>query len=293
MENFTVAHVTAARLKSAAGKHGEALRLLDCLHSVLESIGYRRLLALVCFEKVRIWLLQDRPARAVQVLADFGQARSVDTGASEDELEEFALSRVALLMHRSAHEQAADMLRPLCRRAQADGYVYGHIRVQAALATCYWHAEDEETAFELLDDAYALTEHRGFSRAVFDDVPGLPLLFSSAIKRGRLAALPSAEYFRKFQEVLACDPYTQPQVDTAIESAQNPLTQRELDLLKLLSQGLTNRNISERCNITLFTTKWHLKNVFAKLGVSTRMEAVFRAQQLQLVDAQRPVAHVR
>lgn len=71
------------------------------------------------------------------------------------------------------------------------------------------------------------------------------------------------------------------------------LTQRELDLLKLVSLGLSNRDISKRSNITLLTTKWHLKNVFAKLGVSTRMEAVFRAQELRLVDGQPPSLSLR
>jgi LuxR family maltose regulon positive regulatory protein len=53
LENLTVAHVVAARLKCAASKFGDALRLLDYLHSVLESSNCQRLLARVCFEKVR------------------------------------------------------------------------------------------------------------------------------------------------------------------------------------------------------------------------------------------------
>jgi LuxR family maltose regulon positive regulatory protein len=135
-----------------------------------------------------------------------------------------------------------------------------------------------------MNHALMLTANRGFSRAVFDDVFGLPQAFATAIKLSRISNLPSAEYFKRFRDVLAFDPYENPP-----SAEPTPLlTQRELDLLKLVSLGLSNKDISERSNITLLTTKWHLKNVFAKLGVSTRMEAVFRAQELRLVDGRPP-----
>jgi LuxR family maltose regulon positive regulatory protein len=295
LENLTVAHVVAARLKCAAGKYGDALRLLDYLHSVLESSNCQRLLARVCFEKVRIWLLQEQPLRALAVLADCGQSFRLDgagAGYRDEPWEEFALSRVAILIHRGAFDGAASLLQKLCEHAEVAGDVYGRVRLEAALATCRWHARDEDSAFHWMNHALSLTENRGFSRAVFDDVFGLPKVFATAIKLSRVATLPSAEYFKKFRDVLACDPYDDSSL--APGPTTHPLlTQRELDLLKLVSLGLSNRDISERSNITLLTTKWHLKNVFAKLGVSTRMEAVFRAQELQLVDGKPPFLSVR
>jgi LuxR family maltose regulon positive regulatory protein len=278
LENLTVAHVVAARLKCAAGKYGDALRLLDYLHSVLESSNCRRLLARVCFEKVRIHLLQEQPARALAVLSEFGQSER------DQPWEDFALSRVAVLIHRGSFDAAAEQLLHLCEQAESAGDVYGQIRLEATLATCNWQARDEETAFHWINHALSLTENRGFSRAVFDDVFGLPKTFAAAIKRSRVMRLPSPEYFQRFQDVLALDPYK----ELATAQSEASLTQRELDLLKLVSLGLSNRDISERSNITLLTTKWHLKNVFAKLGVSTRMEAVFRAQELRLVDGRPP-----
>jgi LuxR family transcriptional regulator, maltose regulon positive regulatory protein len=274
LENLTVAHVVAARLKCAAAKYGDALRLLDYLHSVLESSGCQRLLARVCFEKVRLWLLQEQPLRALKVLADCARSQP---------WEEFGLARVAILIHRASYDTAASLLQKLCERAEEAGDVYGRVRLEAALATCSWYAHDEEAAFRRMNRALTLTDHRGFSRAVFDDVFGLPKVFASAIKLSRVAKLPSAEYFKRFRDVLAFDPY-----ETNGADAAPLLTQRELDLLKLVSMGLSNRDISQRSNITLLTTKWHLKNVFAKLGVSTRMEAVFRAQELRLVDGRPP-----
>ena len=63
-----------------------------------------------------------------------------------------------------------------------------------------------------------------------------------------------------------------------------PLTDREVDMLKLLAQGYSNSQISERSQIALSTAKWHLKNVFAKLDVSTRTSALARARELRLID---------
>jgi len=296
MENLTVAHVVAARLKCASARYGDALRLLDYLHSVLESSHCQRLLARVCFEKVRIWLLQDQPLKALAVLADCGQSFQLDdlccpTGEADGPWEEFALSRVAILIHRGSFDAAAGLLQKLCERAEVAGDVYGQVRLEAALATCRWQARDEAAAFHWVNHALALTDNRGFSRAVFDDVFGLPKVFATAIRLSRVSTLPPAEYFKKFHDVLACDPYEE---GPASAVTFHPLlTQRELDLLKLVSMGLSNRDISERSNITLLTTKWHLKNVFAKLGVSTRMEAVFRAQELQLVDGRPPFLSAR
>ncbi|WP_198683842.1 LuxR C-terminal-related transcriptional regulator [Peristeroidobacter agariperforans] len=285
LENLTVAHVVAARLKCAAAKYGDALRLLDYLHSVLESSSCQRLLARVCFEKVRLWLLQEQPLRALRVLADCGQSFHVDANnTAEPQWEEFALSRVAILIHRGLFDTAASELQRLCERAEVAGDVYGRVRLEAALATCSWQAHEEDAAFGRMNRALTLTGHRGFSRAVFDDVFGLPKMFATAIKMSRVPNLPPAEYFKRFRDVLSFDPYESPW-----PAEPSPLlTQRELDLLKLVSLGLSNKDISERSNITLLTTKWHLKNVFAKLGVSTRMEAVFRAQELRLVDGRPP-----
>ena len=63
-----------------------------------------------------------------------------------------------------------------------------------------------------------------------------------------------------------------------------PLTDREIEILKLVARGLSNPEIGARSRIAVSTAKWHLKNVFAKLDVSTRTGAIARARELQLLD---------
>jgi len=59
-----------------------------------------------------------------------------------------------------------------------------------------------------------------------------------------------------------------------------PLSNRELDVLRLLAAGLSNPEIAERLYISLNTVKAHVKSIFAKLGVHNRSQALLRAQEL-------------
>ena len=62
-----------------------------------------------------------------------------------------------------------------------------------------------------------------------------------------------------------------------------PLSQRELEVLQLVAQGLSNREISERLFLALITVKGHNRNIFRKLQVRRRTEAVARARELGLL----------
>ena len=62
-----------------------------------------------------------------------------------------------------------------------------------------------------------------------------------------------------------------------------PLTQREITILRMLSGNLSQREIGQELFVTFNTVKFHTKSIFRKLGVSTRAEAVARARELDLL----------
>jgi non-specific serine/threonine protein kinase len=62
-----------------------------------------------------------------------------------------------------------------------------------------------------------------------------------------------------------------------------PLNEREREMLQLIADGLTNHEIAERLVIALSTVKWHVSNLFGKLGVNSRTQAVARAKELGLL----------
>jgi LuxR family maltose regulon positive regulatory protein len=164
------------------------------------------------------------------------------------------------------------------------GYVYREAPLEAALACCHWHSGDIESAFDCLNRGFALTRGHGFTRGVFDEAPSMIQIISAAVASGRLLAPLPAHYFCKFENVLSqavAVPAPSPRKPAL---PLEPLTEREVDMLRLLALGLSNHEISARSQIALSTAKWHLKNVFAKLDVSTRTGAIARAREMRLIE---------
>ena len=62
-----------------------------------------------------------------------------------------------------------------------------------------------------------------------------------------------------------------------------PLTDRERQILRLIAAGRSNPEIAELLYLSLNTVKWHAKNLYGKLGVGSRVEAIARAQELDLL----------
>ncbi len=73
-----------------------------------------------------------------------------------------------------------------------------------------------------------------------------------------------------------------------VQSTLRSFTPRELEVLELLAQGLTNRQIARALHISANTAKFHVQHVVAKLGVADRTQAAYRAAELGLVNQDQP-----
>lgn len=100
--------------------------------------------------------------------------------------------------------------------------------------------------------------------------------------RPRLASDPNIELVARLEHAEAVLSLPPAQADAAalVES----LTAREHDVLALVADGLPNRDIAARLDISDHTVKFHLASIFGKLGVSTRTEAVQRGLRLGVID---------
>lgn len=72
-------------------------------------------------------------------------------------------------------------------------------------------------------------------------------------------------------------------LDTRNSNLGQPLNERELQVLRLIADGLSNHEIADQLVIALSTVKWHINNLFSKLGVHSRTQAIARAKQLGLM----------
>jgi LuxR family transcriptional regulator, maltose regulon positive regulatory protein len=136
-----------------------------------------------------------------------------------------------------------------------------------------------------LPHALALAEPEGYVRIFLDEGPGMMQLLretsrSEIIPRQGLSAYPEKLLAAfEVEKRKSADKSPLPPAQPLIE----PLSQRELIILQLIAQGLSNREISERLFLALSTVKGHNRKIFDKLQVQSRTEAVARARELGLL----------
>lgn len=292
VENFTIAYLTMARIKSIQQRYAEAFQLLDYLHSMLEAGAQRRYLAQVCYEKIRLCLLRQQVEQAHTVAADFGlpalaeQQEWRQAKAYDETWERLGFAHATLLMHEQRFDECRAVLGTLIQSTREAGYVYRQVSLEAALSICNWKAGETASAFAALHRGLKLARSSGFTRNILDEAPALQEVMSAAMREGKLLRLLPTNYMSRFGNIFTANRHwTLPSHGSRKPALPlEPLTDREIDMLRLLSQGLSNQQISKRSQIALSTAKWHLKNVFAKLDVNTRTGAIARARELQLIE---------
>jgi LuxR family maltose regulon positive regulatory protein len=139
---------------------------------------------------------------------------------------------------------------------------------------------EKDKAVQLLADALALAEPGGFIRIFVDEGRPMARLLSEALSHGimpdylgRLLAVFEAE--AQESEYKSHSSPAPPLIE--------PLSQREMEVLQLIAQGLSNRDICERLFLALDTVKGHNRRIYGKLDVRKRTEAVARARELGLL----------
>jgi LuxR family maltose regulon positive regulatory protein len=149
------------------------------------------------------------------------------------------------------------------------------------LQTVALHAHGEgEQAIQVLEEALALAEPGGFIRTFLDEGPPMTDLLSKISIQGIMP-----NYVSKLLEAFEAEEKGgeskafRPPAQTLIE----PLSGRELEVLQLIAQGLSNREIGERLFLALNTVKGHNRRIFNKLQVQRRTEAIARAHELDLL----------
>lgn len=182
------------------------------------------------------------------------------------------LSRPLLLIAQGRKGAAADQLRACYVAASQAGWGYAVIatRVLQSLA-----AESLAEALEFLGEALRLAQPEGFIRAFADAGEPLTPLLREAAVRGILP-----EYVGQILSAIKAGPKKDAhQASSLVE----PLSERELEVLRLVTAGLSNREIAEKLFISTGTAKTHIHNLCGKLGVRNRTEAATRAKERGLV----------
>jgi LuxR family maltose regulon positive regulatory protein len=230
--------------------------------------------------QARIWLAQDRLETASQWVGELGL--DVDGELSFlREIEYVALARILIAQGRL--QQASRLLQRLNKPAEAGGRTTSLIEILSLQALAFRAGVDTAGAMTALERALTLAEPGGFIRIFVDEGPPMARLLYEALSRGiapdyvrrLLAAFPNVE--------LEQPESTKPQVSEA--ELIEPLSERELEVLQLIAEGLTNPEIASRLFVSLNTVKAHARNIYGKLGVHNRTQAVAKAKALGVLTS--------
>ena len=182
---------------------------------------------------------------------------------------------------------ALALLEPLRQQAEAKGWQDARLQVMVLQAVARHVQGEMDQAVQLLGDALALAEPGGFIRIFVDEGPPMAALLSEAANRGF-----APNYVRQVRAAFGPadgrTPVTQDfarraSAVAAQATACEPLSERELEVLRLLGSELNGPEIARRLMVSLNTIRTHTQNVYSKLGVNDRRAAVRRAAELDLL----------
>ena len=272
-----------ARIREAQGDLDGALDLLDQAERLYDG-NFSPNVRPVATRKTRVWVAQGRLGEALGWARE--QGLSVENELSYlHEFDHITLARVLLARYQSDRADGSisgvvGLLERLLKAAEEGGRKGSVIEILVLQAIAYHAQGDLPAALLPLQHALALAEPEGYVRMFLDEGSSMMQLLREASAReimpdytDKLLAAFEAEK-RKSEDKPDLPP-AQPLIE--------PLSQRELKILQLIAQGLSNREIGERLFLALDTIKGHNRRIFEKLQVQRRTEAIARARELGLL----------
>ncbi len=268
--------VAMARIRQAQGDLNSALDLLheaECLYVGDFSPNVRPIAASVS----RVWVAQGNVGEALDWVRERGLSVS-DEPSYLREFEHITLARVLLARStsnradRSIHE-AVGLLERLLQAAEEGERTESVIEILVLQALANLLQGDIPAALVPLQQALTLAEPEGYVRMFVDEGPPMALLLEAAAKHGI-----APNYVRHLLTAFGSAEDRTPVKQGLIE----PLSERELEVLRLLATGLNGPEIARELVVSLNTMRTHTKNIYSKLGVNDRRAAVRRAKELDL-----------
>jgi LuxR family maltose regulon positive regulatory protein len=264
--------VALARLREAEGDLDSALELLDEAERVYAgdfSPNVRPVPAVRASLRIRRGELTqaDAWAREQRLAAD-------DDLSYLREYEHITLAR--LLLAQQSPDEAVPLLERLQAAAEDGERGASVIEVLVLLALARQSQRELPAALGALDRAVALAQPEGFVRLFADEGPPM-----AALLKGLTRQASAHDYARRLLGAMTNDkPRDQ-------QGLVEPLSDRELDVLRLLATDLDGPDIARQLFVSLNTMRTHTKNIYAKLGVTSRRAAVSQAQALHLLPGHR------
>ena len=256
VDTFASYAVFVARLRLAQGDVAGAVAMLAEADEFVHQHNFGFRVADLAGARVLTLLRQGNLAAAAQLAAAY----------------ELPLSQARVQLAMGDTAAALAVLDRWRRHVEAKAWADERLKVLVLQAIALQAHGDADRAVELLVDALACAEPGGFVRSFADEGEPMRRLLAAAAASGRMT-----DYIGRLLAVFGTLEERPP-----AQALRDPLSPRELEVLRLIAQGLSNREIGQQLFLALDTVKGHNRKIFGKLQVQRRTEAVVRARQLGL-----------
>lgn len=276
-------HIIAARIAWARGAREEALEQIDLVSRHVPALGEGRLVPVQALEhKVNMLLQQGHLQEAQDCVLN---CPVTEPKMSVFELEAWQRTQARMAIASGNVDEALRILERQREAIQIQGRAYSEV-INLILQVRAHHANNAvQKALQVLEEALLLAEGAGCIRVFAEDGPVIPLLLSEYLSQAYQTSHVSQEYLYNLMIVLgplAIPGAWQGQVVEKRERVQQmieALSERELEVLQLLATGITNHEIARQLFVSVSTIKTHINNIYTKLGVHTRLQAVKKARE--------------
>lgn len=290
----TAAFGLAACLRIGALNNGsaEALATARKLEAVLAKAYAPRLVFSLKYERVTLLFRSGRvddameEAAAITDIQPLGERRTEEGDAELPcvrELRQLVSARVAIADR--TWNEALRILNGIIGSARHGGRNHRLVHALLLKAAVHYGQSDTVKAVRAVHDAVAVAKERGLTQIFVDDARICRPLIAAALAASDRQPASSGfeeEFLRDLQARLGIETAAPSENDSLLAPLE-PLTAREQLMVELLFAGLRNREIAGNLSMSEATVKWHLYNLYSKLGVNNRTAAIHRARSLGLV----------
>src|SRR6266700_1350250 len=273
-------YATLARLHQARKKNTSALAIVDAFAQLADARQFAPAqLAFASAVRAHLELMGGNLAAAVRWTEASGLSADDDL-AYPREREHLPFARVRLAQGRENPagpllSESLRLLERLREDAEAKARMGSTLEILVLHALALHAQGDRTEALRVLQRALTLAEPEGYIRLFVDEGEPMAALLRQAYARGIAADYVVTLLSAFGEQTLAAPSRAFPLVE--------PLTERELEVLRLLVRGLSNAEMARELIITVGTVKRHVNSIYGKLGVNSRTQAVARAQTLHLL----------
>jgi LuxR family maltose regulon positive regulatory protein len=280
VDQLAAGHIVRARLIFEEGNLVGAMKALEETHLLAIECGLDRLRAYAVGEQVRMLVRSGEPKYAREILAASGFAPECEPYpmlSPTRQHESVAIAWLRVEMHGHSLVQARKVAKRWSEFVRRNGAIRSAVVFELLLAEIAVLAGDRSEARRAVREAVTLAAPAGWTRIFLDEGEAIGALLTEAYGEGPALDSLTDQFGERLVRAFNGDAIVGDQDEIGLRSR---LVNREIDILRMVSGGLRNREIGNRLGLTEGTVKWYMQQIYDKLGVRRRPQAVTRARQL-------------